>query len=193
MEYTLLRDCFAFPNFAFALCTTDTSNHQDLLERFDRAVRAALEGILGSPLTDSQWLQASLPISKGGFGLRLARSHGSAAYLASLANSQSLVQEIRQGLETGDLQTAPTLNQLPTAAALEDLNSLLGDPLSIEEVISSSQQMLSALVDAESSRLLLEGTVEVREVARLRCGEGGGRGLAGCPPQQVPRPPPEEV
>ena len=47
------------------------------------------------------------------------------------------------------MQAAPTLNQLPTAAALEDLNSLLGDPLSIEEVFTSSQQILSALVDAK--------------------------------------------
>ena len=49
MEYTLLRNCFAFPKFSFALRTTDTSKHQDLVIRFDSAVRAALEGILGSP------------------------------------------------------------------------------------------------------------------------------------------------
>ena len=63
MAYTLLKSCFGYPKFSFALRTVDTTGHQELLERFDAAVRAALEGILGSPLSSSQWLQASLPYS----------------------------------------------------------------------------------------------------------------------------------
>ena len=39
-----------------------------------------------------------------------------------------------------------------------------------------SQQNLSALVDCESSRRLMEETVEVREKARLRCVEREGAG-----------------
>ena len=145
------------------------------------AVRAVLEGILGSPLTDSQWLQASLPISNGGFGLRLAKSHGSAAYLSSLTASKLLVQEIRQSHQTDELEAELTPHQLPVAAALEDLNSLLGDPLSYEEVCSISQQNLLALVDSESSRRLFEETVEVKERARLlQCVEREGAGSWLC-------------
>ena len=47
MAYTLLKSCFGYPKFSFALRTADTTAHQDLLVRFDEAVRAALEGILG--------------------------------------------------------------------------------------------------------------------------------------------------
>ena len=39
-----------------------------------------------------------------------------------------------------------------------------------------SQQNLSALVDSESSRRLMEETVEVKERARLRCVEREGAG-----------------
>ena len=72
MEFTLLRSCFAFPKFAFSLRTTDTCPHKGVRREFDEEVRKALEQILGAPLTDTQWDQASLPISQGGFGLRSA-------------------------------------------------------------------------------------------------------------------------
>ena len=147
-------------------------------------MRAALEGILGSPLSSSQWLQASLPYSQGGFGLRLARSHGSAAYIASVSASQPLVQEIRRG-QTGVNQEEEqdNTNQLPSAAALEDLNSLLGDPLTMEEVTNLTQRELSALVDSAAASRLLQETVEERELARLRClrREGAGDWLCALP------------
>ena len=41
---------------------------------------------------DSQWIQAFLPVSKGGFGLKIAEWHGSTAFLASLFASQPLVE-----------------------------------------------------------------------------------------------------
>lgn len=54
LEYTLLRSCFAFPKFSYSMRTTDTSRHLHILEQFDASVRAALEAILGAPLTADQ-------------------------------------------------------------------------------------------------------------------------------------------
>ena len=113
MEYTLLKSCFSFPKIAFALRTTDTSNHLLFLDRFDKAVRDALEGILGSPLTPSQWQQASLPSALGGLGLRSARCHAAAAYLGSLTAAGLLVQDIQQA---GQAQGV----QLPSSAQPEN-------------------------------------------------------------------------
>ena len=53
MEFTLLKNCFAFPKFAFTLRTLDFSNHRSSLDSFDEAIRGALEGILGSPLPNA--------------------------------------------------------------------------------------------------------------------------------------------
>ena len=65
MEMTLLRSCFAFPKFSYALRTVDTSHHQDILQDFDTVVKEATEAIFGAPLPPLQWDQASLPISMG--------------------------------------------------------------------------------------------------------------------------------
>ena len=61
-------------------------------------IRRAPEGILGTPLLTNQWMQASLPISKGRMGLRSTRNHSLAAYLAYLGASQPLVAEMRGGI-----------------------------------------------------------------------------------------------
>ena len=72
-EFALLRSCFSLPKLSYALRTLDTAHHQDPLSRFDAAIRRTLEGLLGTPLTETQWDQASLPVSMGGLGLRRLR------------------------------------------------------------------------------------------------------------------------
>ena len=186
LEYTLLKNCFAFPKFAFSLRTTDTSRHLHLLEAFDGAVRGALEGIIGSPLSPPQWQQASLPVAKGGLGLRAARKHGAAAYLASLSASQIIVQDIRIKQVVGQMVASqevglagadnPLDPPVELVAAIQDLNAQLGDPLSYGEVVAMTQRSLSALVDAESSSRLIQGATDVRDLARLKCLEREGAG-----------------
>ena len=50
----------------------DTSGFGDLREEFDEITRAALNGIVGTPVTNLQLEQAKLPVSLGGLGLRAA-------------------------------------------------------------------------------------------------------------------------
>ena len=92
MEFSLLRTCIAFPKFAFARRSTDTTAHRDVREELDGLVRDSLGEILGLVLSDAQWEQASLPVALGWFGLRGAVRHGTAACLASLSASQPLVK-----------------------------------------------------------------------------------------------------
>ena len=99
IELTLLRNCFALPKFSFALRTVDTSRHPAVLEEFDSSVKEAAEAILGAPLPPLQYGQAALPISMGGLGLRQAKQHGSAAYLASVGDASAMVQDIRLQLQ----------------------------------------------------------------------------------------------
>jgi len=53
------------------------------LPDFDRLLRLAVERITNSSLTDTQWLQASLPIKDGGLGVRRVSSLALPAFLAS--------------------------------------------------------------------------------------------------------------
>ena len=64
---------------------------------------------------DTQWAHASLPVTKGGFGLRSAVKHGSAAYLASLFASQPLV-ELMRGEDKEDEREEMTLPEAPELA-----------------------------------------------------------------------------
>ena len=110
--------------------------------------------------------------------LELASSHGAAAYLASVTAAGRIVQEIQQAgqaqdgreidvqLEVGDEVDAL---QPPASVALSlaDLNAQLGDPLNYGEVTAHTQRSLSAMIDTESSNLLLQsrGDEEERELA----------------------------
>ena len=101
MEYTLLLGCFSFSKMAYSMRTVDVSKHEELLIKFDQAVRSGLETpkatgsdaceplsplerVLGVPLSQAQWGKASLPVALGGMRLRQAELHGPAAFLATV-------------------------------------------------------------------------------------------------------------
>ena len=87
----------------------DTSIHNKVRQDFDDEVRRALSAILGAAISYPQWIQASLPVSKGGFGLRSAKVHRLGAYLASLFTAQPIVQHMRHA----DRAKETVLEELP--------------------------------------------------------------------------------
>ena len=71
------------------------SQHEEVLIKFDQAVRSVLERVLGVPLSEAQWTQASIPAALGGIGLRQAALHGQAAFPARSSkrgNTHNLLQ-----------------------------------------------------------------------------------------------------
>ena len=78
----------------YTLRTCKPASLIDIYKRFDNIQLTALEDILSTSLTHSARLQASLPVSMGGLGLRSASSHASAAYLSSLAQTKPIVDQI---------------------------------------------------------------------------------------------------
>ena len=93
-EYTLLRSCLSLPKLMFTLRTTYSLDHIDTWCLFDNTIRDSMSTILGTPLSDTQWNQAQLPVSMGGLGLRAAVDHAPAAYSCSLIASQDLKESI---------------------------------------------------------------------------------------------------
>ena len=94
-EFVVLRSCLSVPKMTYLMRTTiPTQSALRSWKNFDGLQRDSLCRILGSNLGDTAWLQAQLPLSAGGMGLRGAQSHASAAYLGSVLLSEGLVGQI---------------------------------------------------------------------------------------------------
>ena len=163
-EFVLLRSCLALPKMMFLLRALDTSNHEDLLRTFDSITRDALSKILGSTISDSQWLQARLPVAMGGLGLRAAEDHAPIAFASSLLSSQSLVRDL---LGKDDDAAPPNLPQ----PVLERISAKQGEIASAESLVGVPQKLASLKVDQLNQSILLNHIAEegeVREMARLK-------------------------
>jgi len=62
---------------------------------FDSMLRAGVQRITNSDLTDLQWLQASLPVKDGGLGVRRVSSLALPAFLASAATGKHILSPER--------------------------------------------------------------------------------------------------
>ena len=145
----------------FMLRAVNTLDFQDQLIEFDSIIRGALSHLLGSPLTDAQWAQASLPAAMGGVGLRSAVDHAQVAHAVSLLAAQPLLN----GLLGEDSEET----QLPQSL-LDKITAKTGEIASVESLSGVSQREASLKVDLLNQSLLLhhlneEG--EVREIARM--------------------------
>ena len=65
-QLALLRGCFAACKFTFLLRSTTSASLKDILQQADAVLRQTFEGILGNPVSDAQWLQATLEFAEGG-------------------------------------------------------------------------------------------------------------------------------
>ena len=90
VELHLLRSCLGVCKLNHFLRTISPNCVISQLERFDYNLRSALGRICKSSISDLSWLQATLPRSMGGLGLREATSTSSAAFLGSCFSSQEL-------------------------------------------------------------------------------------------------------
>ena len=161
IEFVLLRSCLSLPKIMFMLRSVNTLDHQEPLLLFDSIIRGALSAILGSPLTDDQWCQASLPVAMGGLGLRCAVDHAPVAHAVSLIAAQPLLD----GLLGEDVEDF-TLPQ----PLLDTISAQTGEDTTVETLTGLSQKKASLKVDLLNKSLLLQRISEgrnVREIARM--------------------------
>ena len=163
-EFVLLRSCLSLPKVMFLLRCLDTTEHTDLLQSFDSTTRGALSRILGSPVTDTQWDQAKLPVSMGGLGLRAAEDHASVAYASSLLSSHTMINKLLGRANDDDIQ--PSLPQ----PILDDISLKQGEAVDTESLIGVPQRAACLKVDLLNQSLLLNSISEegeARETARM--------------------------
>lgn len=94
VAYFLLKNCFAIPKLTYFLRTSASWRFPVFITSFDREIRLCLENILNLQLDDKQWIQATLPISRGGIGIRRVQDISLPAFLASAFGARSLVANI---------------------------------------------------------------------------------------------------
>src|SRR5215510_1627705 len=77
----------------YTLRASPCAGHQGLM-KVDALLRKAVCSIANADLSDLQWLQASLPVSLGGLGIRSVSMLAPSAYLASAAETRILQNSI---------------------------------------------------------------------------------------------------
>ena len=90
----LLRHCFAMPKLTYFLRTSPCFLEQDTLEKFDKIIKDTLVNILNISLPDTAYKQATLPIAKGGLGLRLATEIALSGFLSSVCATKSKARNL---------------------------------------------------------------------------------------------------
>ena len=90
----LLRNAFALPKMTYFLRAAPCFTNTDILEEYDSILHNALESIINIRLDNDTWMQASLPISCGGLGIRRASDISLPAYLSSVSATFSAVCSI---------------------------------------------------------------------------------------------------
>ena len=79
----LLRNCYAIPKLTYFLRTAPTFKNADTLKLYDLELKKILEGILNIKMDDSAWDQSSLPVKKGGLGIRKATDLALPCFISS--------------------------------------------------------------------------------------------------------------
>ena len=100
-------------------------------------MREATGGILGHPLNNRQWIQATLPVSMGGMGFRQASLHSAASYVVSVSHSTSLVSNI-----LGSLPYLPDSNE-----AIQLMNLHSSESYSFSSIRDKTKKQISYSID----------------------------------------------
>ena len=129
---------------------------------------------MGSPTTDAQWLQAKLPVSLGGLGLRAAKDHAPAAYATSYLTSRPLTRDMLCPAEEmrADVQNSQEepLDEVLPQALLTLLSVKQGEEATTEFLRDQTQKEISFKIDKNNQKLLSDLLSELgsdREKARL--------------------------
>ena len=158
IELHLLRSCLSLCKINYLLRTIPPDLITTSYNLFDCGLHQSLESIIHSSLVDTSMLQASLPISLGGLGLRRASSSAPAAYIGSLNSSKDLVLHLLRG----DRDIGNDDVSVSNSSLREELQSLYPNV----DIKLASQKSLQYAIDTESLDNL-KASVPLRDKAQL--------------------------
>jgi hypothetical protein len=153
IAFTLLRTCCSFGKVVYFLRTIPSNLIETICKEFDKKIKLCFENVLSfSPDTRGS-IQASLPLSKGGTGLRSAFAHAPACYIASLSSARTFAK------------TKSNLTLKISTSIYDSFNKLVENPLTSDHK-ELSQRELSSQIDSLALKNLLSSSPEI-DRARL--------------------------
>ena len=167
VELHLLRSCLGVCKLNHLLRTIPPGCVDSELLRFDDNLRHSLSSICNASISDQSWLQATLPCSLGGLGLRGAHRASSAAFLGCCISSFALCSQLLSAYSGSSI----SISSIPgKELAISCLSALLsGTP--IMEVpasqFSEAQRLYQFQLDTCQSSSLLS-SCSLRDQARIR-------------------------
>jgi hypothetical protein len=157
----LLRSSLASPRFQYLLRTTPTFSHTEKLSEIDEYYRLTLETITNNKLSDTSWIQATLPMSLAGLGIRRTVDLAQPAYFSSVYQSEELSNKIltNTNLRIFDHNVSSMLNAYP-AELTPPKEELKKFQRSWDEIRSKSifDELLSSSGPTDRARLLASST-----------------------------------
>lgn len=106
----LFRHSLSSPRFIHLLRTCRSFELENLLKEGDELFRTTLESIANTKINDEQWIQASLPMSLGGLGIRRLQDLSYPAYWSSLYKSSDLSNIILQKFNLNVMENCIPIN-----------------------------------------------------------------------------------
>ena len=110
--FFLMRNCFAFPNLMYLLCTSAAFKCGHKLAELTQLMRDTFERITNVAITDEAWAQTILPVKLGGFGLQSPLDIASSAYISSSISRGRLVRNAPL-LGYGNGSASPSKEKMP--------------------------------------------------------------------------------
>ena len=157
-ELLLLRSCLSFGKVSYLVRTTPLYNFD--WSPYESGIRASVDQILGSILSDPAWRQATLPLSLGGLGLTSPGLISKPAFAGSLLFTSSLLAEHSVSVDSIPLQLS---------SLIQSLRADLLIPHSTDIPDKSSQKFFTKLAHQQVfNQLLANASASPRDACRLR-------------------------
>jgi hypothetical protein len=153
----ILRSSLSAPKLLYTIRSSPCAGHP-ALGAFDELLRGCVSNITNTDLTDTQWLQASLPVANGGLGIRRVASLAPSAFLASAAGTRDLQERI--------LQRCPSPSDPRVDEVFSQWKASLGSPCPVVLNITKQHAWDKPCVSADVANLM-EVLTDPRDRARL--------------------------
>lgn len=92
--YYLLRISITTPRLIFFLRGSPMWRNESSLLQYDEVLKNSIESIFNIALSNRAWIESSLPIKKGGIGIRHASDIALPCFLSSLYDASALLDQL---------------------------------------------------------------------------------------------------
>ena len=157
----LLKNCLGTPKVLYVLRSSPAYSRPDKLDEFDNVIRESVTRITNTAMTNDVWRQVTLPVARGGLGIRRTAELAFPAYLASVHAVQCLISLIAPDADIDD-------TVLPLRTQWQQLTGQSSPPArpTVQKewdaplVLTAFSDLFDVVSERDRVRLLAEATKE---------------------------------